>query len=113
MYTLTLDYSFSCLSSKHLSSAHSLMNTVLDTDYIKWKGPLMGGDRKKPFTTRRHRVNQMRCWCHHKIQWCPFKWKQFVCERCTCVCSLNVPMGRGSLSWALRVIMIHLAQGTV
>lgn len=36
MYKLTLDYLFSHLSSKYLSSVHSLISIVLDTGDIKW-----------------------------------------------------------------------------
>lgn len=64
MYTLTLDYSFSHLPSKHLSSGHSLISAVPDADDIKQgrhspcpQGPLKSGVRKKPFTPRCCRTN--------------------------------------------------------
>lgn len=84
MYTLTLDCSFSSLSSKHLSSVYSL---IIPDDIWQRRhspcpqGPLKSGLRKKP--------NILHHQWHHKV----VSGSNF-CMGGVCVCCLNVPNGK-------------------
>lgn len=84
MYTLTLDCSFSSLSSKHLSSVYSL---IIPDDIRQRRHspcpqrPLKSGLRKKP--------NILHHQWHHKV----VSGSNF-CMGGVCVCCLNVPNGK-------------------